>query len=92
MEKRFLVWHEEQHSFFLLGYLFPLKPKEQQILRILIEEEGATMETILEKSAVPLNRKRIPDYVFSINEKAVQIGGRKLVRFEGGQYHIINAM
>jgi hypothetical protein len=92
VEKRFLVWHEEQHSFFLLGYLLPLKPKEQQILRILIEEEGASMETILEKSTVPLNQRRIPTYVFSINEKAIRISGRKLLKFEGGQYHIINAM
>ena len=92
MEKRFLVWHEEHHSFFLLGYLLPLKPKEQQILRILIEEEGASMETILEKSAVPLNQRRIPDYVFSINEKAIQISGRRLIQFEGGRYRVIAAM
>ncbi len=92
MQKRFLVWDEQQNEYRILGYVLSLTPLEGQIVQILLKRDFASMEEIREASARPMSRQGIPVHVHNINQKAFDITGRRLIVFDDGYYHIVMGM
>ena len=92
MQYRFLVWDKEENKIYLLGYELRLSPSERQILKILLDQESATFEEIQRFSNPSIPRNSISVHVYSINQKAIAISGRKLIVFDRGYYHIIASM
>ena len=73
---------------YLIGYKLKLSPTERIILCAIAENKNATIEELLPLLSNGVSRGNIAVHINSINKKAYNISGRKLILFEDGKYVI----
>ena len=74
---------------YLIGYKLKLSPTERTLLCEIALKKGASIEELHHLLTEGVNPGNIAVHINSINKKANNISGRKLVLFENGKY-IIN--
>ena len=73
---------------YLIGYKLKLSPTERAILLEIADKNGASIEDLLPLLSEGVSRGNIAVHINSINKKATNISGRKLILFEDGKYVI----
>ena len=71
---------------YLIGYKLKLSPTERAILCEIAKGKGASIEDLLPILSVGVSRGNIAVHINSINKKAENISGRKLILFDSGKY------
>lgn len=94
---RFLFWDSNTNQFHLLGYHLSLSPKEREILLALMEARAdgtdiLSIETLSQRKQINASARSISVHVCSINKKAFDISGRKLIQFSDGGYTLAVAI
>lgn len=79
----------EEDRAYLIGYELKLSPSERSFLIEIANKNGATIDELLSLLPKDVSRGNVAVRVNSINKKAADISGRKLVLFENDEY-IIN--
>ena len=78
---------EETHSVHLVGYGLKLSNTEFDILNIIFDNELINADDIFQALGGKISKKSIPVHINSINNKAFEISGRKLISFSDKGYH-----
>ena len=86
LQYRFLVGDEETNSFLFHGYPFPMSPMKTKILFALLREQPLSATTLCAAVSDTLKPRTLAVHVHSINQKAMEIGGRRLIEFTDGAY------
>ena len=73
---------------YLLGYKLKLSPTERMLLCEILQKSGASIEELHHLLTDGVSQGNIAVHINSINKKATNISGRKLVLFENGKYVI----
>ena len=73
---------------YLIGYKLKLSPTERMLLCTITENKSASIEELLPLLSDGVSRGNIAVHINSINKKAYNISGRKLILFEDGKYVI----
>ena len=73
---------------YLIGYKLKLSPTERMLLCTITENQSASIEELLPLLSDGVSRGNIAVHINSINKKAYNISGRKLILFEDGKYVI----
>ena len=80
---RFLLLDTDRNLTLLLGYRLALSPAETALVKALLTEGSAGVRTL---AGIP--SRSLPVHVCSINRKAEMIGGRRLIAYRNGAYHL----
>ena len=71
---------------YLIGYKLKLSPTERAILESIAKSGSASIEDLLPLLSDGVSRGNIAVHINSINKKAENISGRKLILFDNGKY------
>ena len=71
---------------YLIGYKLKLSPTERTLLYEIANGGGASIEELLPLLSDGVSRGNIAVHINSINKKAENISGRKLILFDNGKY------
>ena len=83
----FLEVDEETRSVHLVGYGLKLSNTEFDILNIILDNDLINADDIFQSLGGKISKKSIPVHINSINNKAFEISGRKLISFSDKGYH-----
>lgn len=86
MRIRFLIIEDDR--IVLLGYPLRLSPSERKLLVYIAENGGADIDSLSSLLGSGVKRGNVAVHINSINKKAFDISGRKLILFEDSQYNI----
>lgn len=86
MQIRFLSLTPE--GIFLLGLPLLLSPTEERLLRAIAEGGKSGVDDLLPLLSSGVSRGNVAVHINSINEKAAEISGRRLIIHEEKQYRI----
>ena len=82
-----LIYNCDKDIFVYIGYELKLTPTEHKVLAAIYKSKRIGVEEIISECGLHARgRGNVSVHVHSINKKAYDIGGRKLVVFEGGMY------
>ena len=73
---------------YLIGFKLKLSPTERKILSEIASRNEASIDELLYLLSDGVSRGNIAVHINSINKKAENISGRKLILFEDGKYVI----
>ena len=88
MKINFNYLNIKDNEVYLIGYKLKLSPTERIILCAIAENKNATIEELLPLLSNGVSRGNIAVHINSINKKAYNISGRKLILFEDRKYVI----
>ena len=83
----FLDIDEEARTVHLIGYELKLSNTEFDILNIIFDKNLLNAEDIFQELGGKISKKSIPVHINSINNKAFEVSGRKLISFSDKGYH-----
>ena len=89
---RFLSDTQDPNRFLLLGYPLKLSPTESAILHKLLAEISVSVEELCVLPAKTLSTRCLAVHVHAINQKAMEISGRRLILFLEDSYRLIHNM
>ena len=88
-----LIYNNDKNTFIYLGYHLKLTPTESKVLAAICKSERLGVEDIITECGLHTRgRGNVSVHVHSINKKACDIGGRKLVLFDDGAYRLNDYM
>lgn len=88
MKIKFNFLNIDDNEVFLIGYKLKLSPTERTLLCEIANNKSASIEELLPLLSNGVSRGNIAVHINSINKKATNISGRKLILFEDGKYVI----
>lgn len=80
---RFLLLDTDRNLTLLFGYRLALSPAETALVKALLTEGSAGVRTV---AGIPA--RSLPVHVCSVNRKATEIGGRRLIAYRDGAYRL----
>ena len=92
LQKNFLVLYDEDKTAQLCGYPLALSPLEFDLLYAIAEATLIDAHALVERLHRALAVTTVPVHVHTINKKALDISGRKLIASVAGGYAIYRQM
>lgn len=86
MKINFNYLNINDNEVYLIGYKLKLSPTERTLLCAITESKSASIEELLPLLSDGVSRGNIAVHINSINKKAENISGRKLILFDNGKY------
>ncbi|MBE6531367.1 MAG: hypothetical protein E7679_04685 [Ruminococcaceae bacterium] len=83
-----IIIDESTDTVRFLGYPIELTPKEYDILKTVIEQGHISTERLCELCGISGTKNNVAVHICKINEKAEDIGGRKLILYKDLGYYI----
>lgn len=88
-----LIYNGDKDIFVYLGYALKLTPTERKVLTAICENGRIDVEGIIAACGLHARgRGNVSVHVHSINKKAYDVGGRKLIVFDDGVYGLNDYM
>ena len=88
MKHGHIIIDESMGTVYFLGYLMALTPTEYSILKAVIEQGHLSTDRLCELCEISGTRNNVAVHICKINEKAEDIGGRKLILYKDFGYYI----
>lgn len=89
---RFLSESPQPNCFYLLGYPLRLSPTESAILHKLLAAVSLPIEELCILPTKTLSKRCLAVHIHAINQKAMEISGRRLILFLEDSYRLIHNM